>query len=515
MKILTPAEMRDLDSSASKDLDIPEIVLMENAAAAALEVLRQNFSPAGKTGLIICGAGNNGGDGFTLARKLYSLKFPITVIFYGETEKFSHVSRTNYISLKKLQIPLLENPTEEDFISNLDRSDYLVDALLGTGLNRPVSGRYLQIIRSVNSAEKPVLSLDIPSGINGSTGRIEGDAVKADSTVTFGSPKRGNILYPGYSHNGKIYCSRISFPPFFYEADQFTTEVNLPPPLPQRNPEGYKNSFGKILIIGGGKNYFGAPALAAQGVFRSGGGFVTAALPAELVPSFSVLCPEAVLAPQDSDETNCLTEKSFPELLDLASGHTAVILGPGITREPGVASLLKKLIPAIPVPLIIDADALHCLAGNPEWTRKREAPTVLTPHKGEQDVLLQDDSSKDSIEEYYQAITVYKGPHSAVKTPGGKEYINLTGNTALATAGSGDVLTGIIAGLIPSLGVEDGVRTGVLLHGLTAEAAGQEIPEDSFTASDIVTYLPKAVDFYRKNHSSLTETCYNTIYTIS
>ncbi len=514
MKILTPAEMRDLDLSASEKLGIPEGILMENAASASMAVLMKQIQPSGKNGLIICGSGNNGGDGFALARKLFSLKFPFTVILFGDSGKFTPVTLTNYHSLKKIQIPLMENPQIKEFSQILDKADYLVDALLGTGLNRPVSGLYAQIIQLINERSLPVLSLDIPSGINGSTGAIEGKAVRASATVTFGSPKRGNLLYPGYEENGTLFCSRISFPPSLYDSRALTSEVNLPPPLPPRNQEGYKNSFGKILIIGGGKTYFGAPALAAQAVFRSGGGFVTAALPEQLGSSFSRLCPEAVLAPMKSDEHHGFSEANGEELLELSSRHTAVILGPGITRSIQVQNLLEKLIPAIPVPVIIDADALHALAGHPEWTRNRKAATVLTPHAGEQRVLRRDLPSGETIEKAFQAITVYKGPHSAIKTPDGREFLNMTGNSALGTAGSGDVLTGIIAGLTATLGMEDAVKAAVLLHGLTAQLAEEEIPQDSFTASDIIRYLPRALGFYRKNHSSLSESCYNTIYTL-
>ena len=216
----------------------------------------------------------------------------------------------------------------------------------------------------------------------------------------------------------------------------------------------------------------------------------------------------------ESDENHGLTEANAEELIGLSSKHTAVILGPGITRSAPVKKLLEKLIPAIPVPLIIDADALHALAGHPEWTRNRKAATVLTPHAGEQRVLKVDLPSGETIEKAYEAMTVYKGPHSAIKTPDGREFLNMTGSSALATAGSGDILTGIIAGLTATLGWEDAVKTAVLLHGLTAQLAEEEIPQDSFTATDIIRYLPKALGFYRKNHSSLTESCYNTIYTI-
>lgn len=510
MKLLTPAEMRELDKSAIEDLEIPESVLMENAASAALSVLSTQFKPEYKKGLILCGTGNNGGDGLALARKIHSLNWDVEVLLFGSLEKLSPPSKKNYNTAKSMSLPLYENSDRSYWSDCINSSGYIVDALLGTGLNRPVRGILSELIQAVNAAGKPVLALDIPSGVQGETGMIEGNAVKADACVTFGNPKKGNILYPGFSRQGKIFCSHISFPPGYYNNSKYRSELNLPPALPERNQEGYKNSFGKILIIGGGKNYFGAAALAAKAVFRSGGGYVTAAIPSSLGSSFSALCPEAVLEALSCTEDNSIHPENLEKLLKTAEKHDAVILGPGISRNPQTMDLVRQLIPAIKKPLLIDADGLHALAGHPELTASRKEATILTPHKGEQQTLLAD-IQNTTIEKAYNAICVYKGPHSAIRTSDGREYINLTGNSGLGTAGSGDVLTGIIMGLIKSVPTEDAVRTGVLLHGLSAEQACISLCEDSLTASDIIEFLPQAFRFYRKNHSILCKTAYNTI----
>ena len=514
MKLLTPAEMQALDQAAVRDLGIPETVLMENAASAALHVLINRFFPQNKTGLILCGNGNNGGDGFALARKLHSLNKQVLLFFFGNEEKLSPVSRLNFECIKKLKIPLYLNPKDREQTEGFHQAGYLVDALFGTGLNRAVTGEYAGLIHRINGSGKPVLSLDIPSGVQGQTGAIASVAVQADACVTFGAPKRGNLLYPGFARQGHLSCSRISFPPDYYNNDKYSSQVNLPPPLPRRDPAGYKNSYGKILVIGGGRNYFGAPALASQAAFRSGAGFVTTALPSSLCSSVSTLCPEAVLEPLESDENNSIRPENFERLFALSRQHHMVILGPGITREPGVIELVNKLIPAIPVPLLIDADALHVLAGHPELSFSREAESILTPHKGEQDVLRACLKEGETLEQAYGAITLYKGPHSSIRTPEGEEFINLTGNSGLGTAGSGDVLTGVIAGLSAIMSPLDAVKTGVMLHGLAADLAVKEMAEESLTASDIVHSLPTTIKFFRENYTTLSESCYNTIETL-
>ncbi len=516
MKILSPAEMRDLDQAAIEELGIPDAVLMENAASAVLNVLLKEIDPflQKQGGVVICGTGNNGGDGLALARKIHSLNLPLSVLIFGSLERFSTVSEQNLKILKNLPLPLLVNPDMDQAEKLIGQAGYLIDALFGTGLNRPVEGISRNIIRFINKSGKPVLSVDIPSGVQGGNGEISGEAVTAKACITFGNPKWGNVLYPGFARQGKLYCSHISFPPEYYNCKTYTKEINLPPPLPERDPEGYKHSFGKILLIGGGSNYFGAPALAANAIFRSGAGFVTAAIPDYMAVPFSSLCTEAVLEPLESTGAGSIHPSNLQKILELAKSHDAVILGPGITRNPQTRELIKELIPRIPAPLLIDADALSVLAEDPALASKRREATILTPHKGEQRALLAKLSDNSTIENSYNAITVYKGPHSRICFHGGEEYINMTGNSGMGTAGSGDVLTGIIMGLIKQLGTGNAVRTGVLLHGLAGDLAAEELGAESLVASDLIRFLPDAIKFYRKNHEQLTESCYNTIQTI-
>ena len=508
MKVLSPDEMRHMDEACISQYEIPASILMENAASSSLFLIQREY-PTGSIA-VVCGSGNNGGDGLALARKLYSLERNITVLIQGTPDHFSTETAQNFKAVQKMGIPLILNPDKQAAAAALLQAHLIVDALFGTGLNRTVTGPHKELIEMMNSCGVPILSLDIPSGIDGNTAHPLGTCVQAERTICFGAPKKGNILSPGYVLNGKLVCSRISFPPRLYRDWPCKTELNLPSPLKRRDPLGYKNSFGRVLIIGGGQNYLGAPALAARAAYRSGAGYVTAAIPQSQVSGFSAHCPEAVIQGLHETEEKTISDKNADILLELAARHDAVLLGPGMTRRESTALLIQKIIPLIPVPLVLDADGLNALAGFSELTKQRQAPTVITPHVGEQKRLRAGLRDDQSIEEAYRVICVYKGPHSRIVMSDGKEYINLTGNEALGTAGTGDVLAGMIAALTASQeSVIQGVCKAVLLHGLAAE--GYTGGHESFTASDLIETLPLCFREYRQNYDRLISSCFGTI----
>ncbi|MBF9015282.1 MULTISPECIES: NAD(P)H-hydrate dehydratase [unclassified Oceanispirochaeta] len=504
MIVLSPEEMRLMDENCIRQYGIPALILMENAASAALNHILDSYR-FNKV-LIICGRGNNGGDGLALARKLYSTEKKVEVLISGSKGKMTDSSLQNLLCLEKLPIPIFYNPDKKRREKLFNNSELIVDALLGTGLNREVDGDKKELILEMNQSRSPVVSLDIPSGLDGKSSEELGCAVKAESTICFGAPKYGNIKSPGYLKNGKLICSRISFPPELYKDEKFKSELNLPEALKTRDPLGYKNSFGKILVIGGGGDYIGAPALAARAAYRSGAGYVTVAVPASHNGTFSIHCPEAVIKGLKETAAATISEENFELLLELSSKQDAVVLGPGMTQQEETVSLIRKLIPAIPVPLVIDADALNALAGFPELTLKRKSATVITPHPGEQRRLAE--KTEDALEKAYNAICVYKGPRTVISLPEGREYINLTGNEALGTAGSGDVLAGIICALLAQEeDKSEAVKKAVLLHGLAADLF--DGASDSFTASDIIELLPRCFTAYRENHVNWTRNCYN------
>lgn len=504
MKVLSPDEMRLMDENCIHQYGISALLLMENAASAALSHILKAYS-FDKV-LIICGSGNNGGDGLALARKLYSAGKAPEVLISGSKEKMTDSSLQNLHCLEKMEIPLFYNPNKEERKVLFEKTELLIDALFGTGLNREVRGEKRELILEMNRNHSPVVSLDIPSGLDGESSLELGCAVKAESTVCFGAPKYGNIKSPGYLNNGKLLCSRISFPPELYDSEKFKTELNLPEALKTRDPLGYKNSFGKVLVIGGGGDYIGAPALTARAAYRSGAGYVTAAVPSSHSTAFSIHCPEAVIAGMQETDSGTISLNNFEFLLELSSKQNAVVLGPGMTQEEETVNLIRRLIPEISVPLLIDADALNALAGRPELTQQRSGATVITPHLGEQKRLAE--TAGLPLEETYQAICVYKGPRSIIALPEGRKFINLTGNEALGTAGSGDVLAGMIAAMLAQdIEKSEAVKKGVLLHGLAADF--YEGASECFTASDIIELLPHCFTAYRKNHYKWTRNCYN------
>ncbi len=486
------------------DYGIDQMVLMENAAIAARDAIEKKWMITGQSILIACGTGSNGGDGFALARHLHSRGADVEVLIAGDANRISGCALNHYNTMKQLPLSLLhlDSSSDMDILSKLDSSiyDLIVDALLGTGLSRSIEGRMAVLINGINSSDVPVLSLDIPSGIDSNTGDIHGLAVKADATVSFGLLKRGNLLYPGYDFGGDLYFSSISFPPELTQDESIVLSINIPPPLRERNPAGHKGSFGKVLIIGGSPDFCGAPALAAAAALRTGSGYVRMAVPEIIASRVVSLVPEVVFSAMDGN--GFLSGEHGTELLELAAISDMVVLGPGLSTSPDSINLARSIIPEIEAPLLLDGDALTALAGQEELCRSRQYPTILTPHPGEMARLLESSIREVEIRrietaikaaERYAAIIVLKGAHSIIADPSGKAWINLTGNSGMGTAGSGDVLAGIIGSLIAGGGMPlDVVMQGVYLHGLAGDSASKSKGEACMLAGDIIEFLPEA-----------------------
>jgi NAD(P)H-hydrate epimerase len=484
---------------------------MENAAVAARDVIVERWGIRDRDILVVCGSGNNGGDGFALARLLYARGAAVTVLVAGDPEEMKGAGADNYRILRQLplEIIILESSPHPPVLDRLDLNDYhlIVDALLGTGISRNLEGRMALLISRINAADVPVLSLDIPTGVSADTGQVMGTAVNAEATVTFGLPKRGNLLYPGFALGGQLYCSEISFPPEVTGDEEVVLSVNIPPLMPPRDPAGHKGSFGKVLIIGGSPSYRGAPALAAGAALKSGAGYVTLAVPGSLVPQIFPLVPEAVFLPLGG--AGPMGAGHLPELLEQAMAADAAVIGPGLSSEPESLQLAREFIISAEAPLVIDGDALTALAGREELCREREYPTCLTPHPGEMARLL--GSSVKEVEarrietaleaaERYGASVVLKGAHSIIAGPDGSAWINLTGNSGMGTAGSGDVLAGLAGSLFcrfpAGTSATEVLKLAVHLHGLAGDLAAAELGEDGMTASDILRRLPAALAVY-------------------
>ncbi len=503
MNVSTVNQMRAMDHAAIEQYGIAEELLMENAGQAACAVFQDMAPIVGRRVLIFCGLGNNGGDGLVLARKLHSLAADVRVYLLGDPNRFSGAAKLNLDIVRRLPLSMEQLVDCTPLAAELDRCDAVVDAIFGTGLSREISGLQSQVITLINNCDKPVLSLDIPTGVAGDTGQVLGTAIRATATVTFGLPKIGNLLYPGFALSGSLYVSHISFPPALIEDEHLQVAINNPPPLPTRNVTGHKGSFGQALFIAGAAGYLGAPRFAAQSFLKAGGGYSRLAAPETIVPFLAMQAGEVVFIPQQTTPSGSIALSNRDALLKLAASQDFVVIGPGLSLDPESQQLIRELTASLDRPLLLDGDGLTALCAEPQILGQRTAPTVLTPHLGEmtrltgcsiaeikQDIIgvLRHTAAK------LQAVIVLKGPHSLIGTPEGQVFINLSGNSGMGSAGTGDTLTGTIAAAF-CLGLPfiDAVCKGVLLHGLAGDLAAEALGQDGMTAGDILTYLPAAL----------------------
>ena len=503
MKLTTVKQMRGMDRHAVESLGITEELLMENAALASVGLLQRELGIPGRKFVIFCGTGNNGGDGLAVARLITSAGGRVKVFLTASPKKYSGAAKANYDILCNLEgdIHLLTR-VDEARVDTL-HCDAVVDAIFGTGLDREVRGLACDVIHLINECQRPVLSLDIPSGISGDTGQVMGAAVRASYTVTFGLPKIGNLLYPGYEHCGALAVTHISFPPALCNRDELTIETNERVLLPPRLAEAYKGAMGDVLFIAGGANYFGAPYFSAMAFLKAGGGYARLAAPASIIPFVAQSGREIVFLPQRETASFSLSLKAKPELLALAEKADMVVIGPGLSLQDETTKLVRELASVISRPLLIDGDGLTAIAERPEILLKRKAATILTPHAGEMARLTRKTVAEVNADkigtlrdtaEKLNASVVLKGAHSLVGLADGRVYVNLSGNPGMATAGSGDVLTGCIAAMHGlGLSPEMATRKGVFLHGYAGDLAAAQKGQDGIIASDILEHLPQAL----------------------
>jgi len=521
MKVCRIEEMRDLDRKAVKEYAIDEILLMENAALAAYSVLENEVGIRGTRFLILCGVGNNGGDGLALARKILSSDGMVDVCILGDPESFKGAAKKNFKIASTLPMSMKRLNAVKKLTPLLDRNDIVIDAIFGTGLTREVDGIYREVIRMLNREARFVLSLDIPSGINGNNGRVMGSAVWADCTVTFGLPKLGNLLYPGFTYGGTLYVSHISFPPALTEQDSLRVEVNIPSLLPERKEDGHKGEFGQCLFIAGAANYFGAPYFSALSFLKAGGGYSRLAAPLSVTPYIAGKGSEIVFLPQAETETGSISLSNKNALIDISTQMDFVVIGPGLTLNEETQELVRQLVEAIKKPVLIDGDGLTAVSKDMGLIKKRTHPTILTPHLGEMSritgipvveikkdpaAILQQESQK------LKAAIVLKGAHSLIGFPEGKVVINTSGNSGMATAGAGDVLAGTIAAMFGlGLDLNEAVQTGVFMHGFSGDIAASEKGEDGIIAQDILDSLPAALKSYRESYGEIIENHYESL----
>ncbi|MBW1829102.1 MAG: NAD(P)H-hydrate dehydratase [Deltaproteobacteria bacterium] len=513
MKVSWVSEMRELDKTASEKFGIKEELLMENAGMATCSVISKEFGMRGKRFLVFAGVGNNGGDGFVIARKIHSNGGDVKVFILGSRDKFKGVAKMNLdiISLLPIKISLVDSV--DAIKSDVAHCHAIIDAIFGTGLTRDVEGVYRDVIELINNSGKTVFSADIPSGVSGDTGKIMGIAVQADYSVTFGLPKIGNMLYPGYGMGGKLYTTHISFPRSIFTKDELKVEVNHPASLPLRDYNGHKGSFGDVLFIAGAASYFGAPYFAALSFMKAGGGYSRLAAPASVTPFIANKGSEIVFVPQKETKSGSISLENKNALLELSETVDMVVIGPGLSLAEETQKLARDLVREINKPLLIDGDGITAICKDLQIIKKRKAETILTPHLGEMSRITNmsvteiDDNKIDVLQRMARelnATIIMKGAHSLIGYPDETVLINLTGNSGMATAGSGDVLAGTIAAMFGlGLSVQDAIAKGVFIHGFSGDLAAQEKGEDGITAQDIMDYLPLAV---KKDREGLDDT---------
>ncbi|EFK09210.1 YjeF-like protein, partial [delta proteobacterium NaphS2] len=334
MKISNVAEMRELDRTAIETYGIKEELLMENAGDALYFIILRKTGIVGRRFVVFCGLGNNGGDGFVVARKLHSNGGLVKVFILGDQKKYHGAARLNLDILKRLPVEVAEVQDAVSVHTDTVHCHAVVDAILGTGLEREVGGLYGHIIEGINNSGKPVFSADIPSGVSGDTGEVMGIAVKADYTVTFGLPKLGNLLFPGYDLCGELYVTHISFPPQLYDSKDIKVGIAPRICLPRRNPDAHKGSVGQVLFVAGAANYFGAPYFSALSFLKAGGGYSRLAAPESITPFVANKGSEIVLLPQEETASGSIALKNKDRLLEMGNSMDMVVVGPGLSLDP-------------------------------------------------------------------------------------------------------------------------------------------------------------------------------------
>ena len=522
MKVPSAEQMRAIDRRASEDFGIPSLALMQAAGEAFARgcVEELGGDAARKRIAMVCGRGNNGGDGFVAARHLANAGARVTVFLAGRAEELKGDAAIFFRPIARLGIPVRElTGTDQSYMPDeIHPAEYdlIGDALLGTGFRGEVEGDVANVIGRINLAwesEVPVVSADVPSGVNADTGAVNGPAVRATRTVTFAAPKMGLLLYPGAALAGRVTVADIGLPRALLEnlaaSAEMTTQEWMRGVLPPREQtrDANKGTFGTVLVIAGAAGMVGAAALSAVSALRAGAGLVQLAVPESAQDLAASLAPEVITKGlPETDERTHGGPGALEAALELAERADAVALGPGMGRNPDTALFVKELARQLSRPLVVDADGLNALSDAPDALRERAEPAVLTPHPGEMGRLLGKNTEAVQADRAgaarecaarFGAVALLKGARTLIAGPAapgaGRLGVNRPGSAALATAGSGDVLTGVIAALLgQGLDAYDAARAGAYLHALAGELAAREMGTAGVIAGDVRDRLPRA-----------------------
>ncbi len=511
MYLVTAGEMQLMDKETIGNIGIPGRILMENAGSGAFRFMCRVFPDLVEKSVgVVAGSGNNGGDGFVMARYLSQKGISVKVYLLCEKDRVQGDAKANLNLLAPLGIPMVEIPDAGTFKKRkaaMRRHDVWVDAILGTGLKSDVRGYYKTMILFLNALRKPVFAVDIPSGLNADNGQVCGVCIQAQATATFAFPKIGHVVYPGAAYTGKLDIIDIGIPGQVADnilPRQFVLEeAVLRDVLQKRDPDTHKGRTGHLLTIAGSPGKSGAAAMTATAAMRAGAGLVTLGVPRSLNPVLESQVTEVMTYALPETTDHMLDTSAMGALQELLTGKSCLAIGPGIGTAEETKQLLFRLLEKIAMPVVIDADGLNLLSEQPEILHTLNIPVILTPHPGEMARLCgvsPAEVQKDRIglarhlATSYHVHVVLKGARTVMAHPDGRVYVNLTGNPGMASGGMGDVLTGVIAGfLVQGYAPEDAVHLGVFLHGAAADHLSVHKGPFGYLATDVMNQLPHQI----------------------
>ena len=488
-------------------MKIPGSQLMDTAGTRVSETILEHFDIAGKTVTVVCGKGNNGGDGFVVARLLHEKGARPEIFLIGEKTQVRGDALVNLERSEKAGLRVDEISNSGQFRISTD-SLLIVDAVFGTGFSGPVNAPYNDVIQSINAHRAPVVSVDAPSGLDGSTGQVATPTVQADITVTFGLPKLGQVLYPGKSHVGKLVIADIGFPERAISEEgielNYLTPAEVTAMLPFRAANANKGDFGKLFVLAGSEGYTGAAAMTAEAGLRSGTGLVILGCPSSLNDIFEMKLTEVITKPlPEVRKRRCFALRGLGEVREMVKWADAIAVGPGIGTYHETRDLIFRLLSRLDKPAVFDADALNNLAKDMEQLRGHSAPLVISPHPGEMSRLtgksieqIQKNRVNVALEfaQEFNLVCILKGAPSVIAAPSGQAWINPTGNEGMATAGSGDVLTGLVGGFLAQGMLDiDAAVLGCYVHGLAGDLARDQLGPRGMIAGDILRLVPEAL----------------------
>src|SRR5712671_653001 len=513
MRVLNAAQMREADRRTTDDIGIPSLVLMENAGRQAVAAMEAMYGELLEHQVaVLCGRGNNGGDGFVVARTLLQRGVDVAVFLIGRVAEVRGDARINLEILGRLGLTVVEiadSQAWELHFSEVGDCTLIVDAIFGTGLNTPVSGFIESVITDVNASGIPIVAIDLPSGLSADSPEPIGPSIEAGLTVTLAAPKLPLVLPPAETRAGDIVIADIGIPSDVIQAldgprVELLTRGAMRELITPRSADTHKGDFGRVLLVAGSRGKTGAAHLAALGALRSGAGLVTVATPSCCLPIVASLAPEYMTEALEETPGNGggLDLEGVDRILDIA--RDVVAIGPGLGQAPATVRFIKAVVDRATMPLVVDADALNAFSGEPDRLAGREGrDVIITPHPGEMARLV--GMSTDEVQSSrleiarnfalaHHVYVVLKGHRTLIATPDGKVFINPTGNAGMATGGAGDVLTGMIAAWLGQLlDAEAACKLAVYLHGMAGDLADADEGEVSLTASDVAGHLGDAL----------------------